>query len=192
MAARPIAMTSARAAGAGLATLGANTFTGAQTVNGALSATGLISTTQTALSALLGAGANNNGAALLFAGSSTNKNWYIGNQIDVGDALTISQTASAGGTTVASSTVLYQITSTAFAPFSTNAVSSGSSAKRWSTVFGVAADFSGDRFLTLTNQTSAAAASVGTLTNAPAAGNPTFWLKTTINGVSIAIPGWPG
>jgi len=41
-------------------------------------------------------------------------------------------------------------------------------------------------------QTNAAGASVGTLTNAPAAGDPTFWLKIIINGVNRAIPCWAG
>jgi hypothetical protein len=49
-----------------------------------------------------------------------------------------------------------------------------------------------DRGLKLTSQTSAAAAAAGTITNAPAAGNPTHWLKVTINGSNFAIPAWPG
>ncbi|HET6418200.1 MAG TPA: hypothetical protein VFG22_18025, partial [Polyangiales bacterium] len=35
-----------------------------------------------------------------------------------------------------------------------------------------------------------AAAAAGTLTNAPAAGDPTFWLRVTINGVQRFIPAW--
>ncbi len=41
------------------------------------------------------------------------------------------------------------------------------------------------------NVLDAAAAQVGTLANAPAAGNPTFWLPVQINGVAFAIPAWP-
>ncbi len=49
-----------------------------------------------------------------------------------------------------------------------------------------------DRGIILTNQTSAAAAQLGTITNAPAAGDPTFWLKISNNTVNLAIPCWPG
>ena len=44
--------------------------------------------------------------------------------------------------------------------------------------------------LKTTNQTSGAAASAGTLTNAPSAGNPGFWLPVTVNGVSRFVPAW--
>lgn len=49
-----------------------------------------------------------------------------------------------------------------------------------------------DRGVKLSSQTSAAAAATGTLTNAPAAGNPGFWLKININGTNYAIPAWAG
>lgn len=49
-----------------------------------------------------------------------------------------------------------------------------------------------DRGLLFTNQTSGAAAQVGTLTNAPTAGNPGFWLKVKIGGVDYTIPCWAG
>lgn len=52
--------------------------------------------------------------------------------------------------------------------------------------------FSTDRALLFTNQTSAAAANTGTLTNAPAAGNPGYWLKVVIGGTNYAIPCWAG
>lgn len=38
----------------------------------------------------------------------------------------------------------------------------------------------------------AAGASAGTLTNAPAAGNPTAWLAVRVGGVDYRIPAWPG
>lgn len=38
--------------------------------------------------------------------------------------------------------------------------------------------------------TSGAGAQVGTLTNAPAAGNPTTWIKIVDNGVTRFIPAW--
>jgi hypothetical protein len=31
---------------------------------------------------------------------------------------------------------------------------------------------------------------VGTLNNAPAAGNPAFWLRVRVNGTNLAIPAW--
>lgn len=40
------------------------------------------------------------------------------------------------------------------------------------------------------NQLTGAGANAGTLLNAPAAGNPTFWLPVTINGVRRFIPAW--
>lgn len=49
-----------------------------------------------------------------------------------------------------------------------------------------------DRMLRFLNQTSGAGAGAGTLSNAPAAGNPTFYLKVIINGTNYAIPCWPG
>ena len=44
--------------------------------------------------------------------------------------------------------------------------------------------------LNFTNQTSGAGASTATLTNAPAATNPNFWLPVTINGTTRYIPAW--
>jgi hypothetical protein len=42
----------------------------------------------------------------------------------------------------------------------------------------------------LTTQTSGAGAGAGTLTNAPTAGNPAFWLQVSINGTPRFIPAW--
>lgn len=47
-----------------------------------------------------------------------------------------------------------------------------------------------DGGLRLRNQTDGAAAGAGTLTNAPAAGDPTFWLPISINGVVRHVPCW--
>jgi hypothetical protein len=47
-----------------------------------------------------------------------------------------------------------------------------------------------DAGLHLTAQTNSAAAAAGTLTNAPSAGNPSFWLKVSINGTTLKIPAW--
>jgi hypothetical protein len=51
--------------------------------------------------------------------------------------------------------------------------------------------FEKDRAVRFNNQTSAAGAGAGTLANAPAAGNPTHWLKINIGGTNFAIPCWP-
>lgn len=56
------------------------------------------------------------------------------------------------------------------------------------TLAGVTID--GDGLLHLTTQTSDAAAALGTLANAPTAGNPAFWLRISINGTSVAVPAW--
>lgn len=47
-----------------------------------------------------------------------------------------------------------------------------------------------DTGLRLSSQTSGAGANVGTLTNAPSAGNPAFWLPVLINGLARFIPAW--
>lgn len=52
--------------------------------------------------------------------------------------------------------------------------------------------FQRDRALRFNNQTSAAAAAVGTLNNAPAAGDPGFWWKINIGGVNYSVPCWAG
>lgn len=43
----------------------------------------------------------------------------------------------------------------------------------------------------LTSQTTDAGAQTATMTNSPTSGNPTFWLRVSINGVALAIPAWP-
>lgn len=47
-----------------------------------------------------------------------------------------------------------------------------------------------DGGFTLTNQTDGAGAGAGTLTNAPAAGDPTIWIPMDINGSTVHVPGW--
>jgi hypothetical protein len=44
--------------------------------------------------------------------------------------------------------------------------------------------------ITLNNSTSGPGSSAGTLTNAPAAGNPAFWLPVVVNGTTRHIPCW--
>jgi hypothetical protein len=44
--------------------------------------------------------------------------------------------------------------------------------------------------LVLTGQTSTPGSSAGTLTNAPAVGNPTLWLQISVNGTTYYLPGW--
>lgn len=52
--------------------------------------------------------------------------------------------------------------------------------------------FQKDRGVRFDNQTSAAGANIGTLLNAPTAGDPGFWLKVNIGGTNYAIPAWAG
>lgn len=47
-----------------------------------------------------------------------------------------------------------------------------------------------DRGLDFRNQTNQAAAAAGTLNNAPAAGDPAFWIPVVVNGVNRAVPAW--
>ena len=56
------------------------------------------------------------------------------------------------------------------------------------TLSGVTVD--GNASLALTSQTNGSGAASGTLTNAPTAGNPTFWLQVKINGSTLKIPAW--
>lgn len=44
--------------------------------------------------------------------------------------------------------------------------------------------------LTFANQTTSGAGNTGTLTNSPVTGNPTAWLRVTINGATKYIPAW--
>jgi|SRR5215472_704033 len=44
--------------------------------------------------------------------------------------------------------------------------------------------------LHFTGQTSDAGAATATMTNAPHAANPVFWLPAVINGTAVAIPAW--
>lgn len=48
-----------------------------------------------------------------------------------------------------------------------------------------------DNSLIMSGQTSDAGAHAATLTNAPAAGDPAFWLRIKINGTNYAVPVWP-
>ncbi len=56
------------------------------------------------------------------------------------------------------------------------------------TLTGVTVD--GDGLLHLTSQTTDAGANIGTLTNAPTAGNPAFWGRIQVNGTNYAMPLW--
>ncbi len=40
------------------------------------------------------------------------------------------------------------------------------------------------------SQTDAAGAATGTLTNAPTAGDPAFWLRIQVNGINLTVPAW--
>jgi hypothetical protein len=49
----------------------------------------------------------------------------------------------------------------------------------------------GNGLFHLTGQTSDAGAQIATLLNAPTAGNPTFWVRLSINGTALTFPAWP-
>lgn len=51
-------------------------------------------------------------------------------------------------------------------------------------------DIFANQGLHFTNQTSGPGAGAGTLTNAPSAGNPAFWVPITVNGVTRHFPVW--
>lgn len=70
-------------------------------------------------------------------------------------------------------------------PGADGTVTLGSAARGWEAVF-----VSADNSYRASGQTSGAGASLGTLTNAPSAGNPAFWLRVVINGVNHFIPAW--
>jgi hypothetical protein len=48
----------------------------------------------------------------------------------------------------------------------------------------------GELIATSSALTTGAGASVGTLTNAPSAGNPTKWIKINDNGTVRSVPAW--
>jgi hypothetical protein len=76
--------------------------------------------------------------------------------------------------------------------FSTSADGSASPTERMRIDSAGVVIFQTDRGARFNNQTSAAGASTGTLTNAPAAGNPGHWLKINVGGTNYAIPCWAG
>ncbi len=64
------------------------------------------------------------------------------------------------------------------------------SATKVSVTFGGVLTLAVNNGINFTNQSNGAAAAAGTLTNAPAAGNPTFWLPVQIAGANKFIPCW--
>ncbi|MGH9202183.1 MAG: hypothetical protein ACRD2A_13220 [Vicinamibacterales bacterium] len=75
-------------------------------------------------------------------------------------------------------------------PMSDGACDFGLSANRWANGWFTNVRITADNGAIFTNQTDAAGVAVGTLTNAPSAGNPTFWLRIQINGANRFIPAW--
>lgn len=67
--------------------------------------------------------------------------------------------------------------------------STGTSSPR-SLFLGTSLQIEANNGLKLTNQTSGAAAALGTLTNAPVAGPPAFWARIVINGTNRLFPCW--
>lgn len=106
------------------------------------------------------------------------------------------------GTSATEALNIYSTTRTKYLTFQPETASGVASVGYWTgaaygtIAFPGATTFSGaitvqtDNGLKFVNQTSAAAAQTGTLTNAPAAGNPGYWARTTIGGVNYAFPCW--
>ena len=78
------------------------------------------------------------------------------------------------------------------APIANNAYTNGSASLKWSAVYSVDLYSSNASFLVRTKTTlnTGAAAATGTLTNAPASGNPTKWIPIDDNGTTRYIPAW--
>lgn len=66
----------------------------------------------------------------------------------------------------------------------------GTTATTVSIPTGVALSVDADRGLVFTNQTNQAAAQPATLNNAPAAGDPAFWVPINVNGTNRSFPVW--
>jgi hypothetical protein len=86
----------------------------------------------------------------------------------------------------------WEITATELSATNDNTYDIGqSNLKRPRTIYiGTSIQIEADQGLRLTNQVSGAAAAGGTLNNAPAAGNPTFWTPIFVNGGLKYFPCW--
>lgn len=120
---------------------------------------------------LLGDDQGNNAACLILSSApaaGNNKHWIVHHrgvaQVDAFEIQYI--TSAATGDIVNGATTLFSISTGGLVTLPTN------------------------NGLAFTNQTSGAAASGGTLTNAPSAGNPSHWLRVIINGANRFIPCW--
>ena len=165
------------------ATLGANTFTGAQ------AATSLALGGATIGSNALAVTGNVNVSGNLYAGTGGGSLLFTnGSRIDDNGGSGLVRLLNAATTGI----VLNVSTSNVLAVRTSNNGADGA-------ITAAAATFSGaltvpgvtTAALTSTGTfTSGAGAQVGTLTNAPAAGNPTTWIKIIDGGVTRYIPAW--
>jgi len=119
----------------------------------------------------VGTNANDNGVGLSLLGSSAGKNWFISNNFFTGSTYEITPSTSNGGTT-----------------FTTPVFKLGSTGNL--TLLGSITLNSATLLTTTTTLTNGSGSSAGTLTNAPAVGNPTKWIPINDNGTTRYIPAW--
>ena len=138
--------------------------------------------TSTPPSLILGGGFFGRGAFVGFYGSSAaqGKNWLVGNQYNISDTFEITPSTANGGNTF--TTPALKIVGNGNVTIS--APTSGQ------TLTVAPSPAAGELIATSSALTTGAGASVGTLTNAPSAGNPTKWIKINDNGTIRSIPAW--
>jgi hypothetical protein len=105
--------------------------------------------------------------------------------------LTNSTALGFGASVDTSNTMVFGNTSLTLArPGITNTVDFGNSSFVWLNGWFNNVRVTADNGAIFTNQTNGAGASLGTLTNAPSAGDPAFWLRIQINGANRFVPAW--
>jgi hypothetical protein len=122
------------------------------------------------------------GSSCTFLGASTNTSL---------DSATNSTAIGAGASFDGSNMVVLGNSSvTLVRAGATNSVDLGSSSFVWRDGWFNNVRVTANNGLIFTNQTTGAGSATGSLTNAPVAGNPAFWLRVQINGVNRFIPAW--
>lgn len=127
-------------------------------------------------------------------GNLTALNFNTGGNIQLGATATLYATGASQITFLSNGTLKFQNaanTSGIVLDFSTNAgkfrnLANGADAPITGSTISVSTNIA----YIATNQVSGAAAAAGTLTNAPSAGNPNFWLPVSINGTTRYLPAW--
>jgi hypothetical protein len=128
------------------------------------------------------------GLALTTGGTCT----FLGATADTTLATAANSTCVGFGATVAlSNTMVFGNASViTVRPGSDAACDLGLTGNRWNNGWFANVRVTADNGLLFTNATDGAGASTGTLTNAPSAGNPAFWVRVVINAANRFIPCW--